>query len=212
MKEFLDNTSEPEKIDPEENKLEKPKVKGGVDFVFEQHPELSQIGTKEEYSRYLNTVFPESKIKDILYHGTNAEKIDTFNTSAGSYGTGIYLQTSHGKYFTDTFGKNVVSVILNTKNPYTFYSNFKGSSGELPKLWIELREEHRKSNTLNKMADHFNDEIRKLGYDSTIIQTIDTSLVSKNEFHHLVFEPEQVHILGNEQDMKGFKEFIGNRN
>jgi len=30
------------------------KIKEGVDFVFEQNPELKKIGTEEQYSEYLN--------------------------------------------------------------------------------------------------------------------------------------------------------------
>jgi hypothetical protein len=47
------------------------KIKEGVDFVFEQSPELIKIGTKEQYSEYLDKIFPDSKFKDIVYHGTN---------------------------------------------------------------------------------------------------------------------------------------------
>lgn len=41
------------------------KVKEGVDFVFEQNPELVSIGTQEQYSQYFDTIFPESKVKEI---------------------------------------------------------------------------------------------------------------------------------------------------
>jgi len=56
------------------------KIKEGVNFVFEQNPELAQVGTKEQYSNYLETIFPESNMKDIVYHGTSSsfgeEKFD----------------------------------------------------------------------------------------------------------------------------------------
>ena len=45
-------------------------VKDGVDFVFEQNPELSTIGNQQQYSQYLETIFPNSKVKDIVYHGS----------------------------------------------------------------------------------------------------------------------------------------------
>ena len=54
----------------ETGKIEKDSTaKEGVDFVFEQYSELAQIGTASEYSEYLDTIFPQSKIKDIMYHG-----------------------------------------------------------------------------------------------------------------------------------------------
>ncbi|MFA5934372.1 MAG: hypothetical protein WC827_00580 [Candidatus Paceibacterota bacterium] len=51
------------------NVVEKPLIKEGVDFIFEKFPELASIGNKEQYSQYLDSVFPSSTIKDILYHG-----------------------------------------------------------------------------------------------------------------------------------------------
>ena len=51
------------------NKIEV--VKSGVDFVFEQNSELIKAGTKEQYSEYLDDIFPNSKFKDIVFHGTN---------------------------------------------------------------------------------------------------------------------------------------------
>lgn len=56
---------------PVENKEVNNKIKEGVSFVFEQNPELSTIGTEEQYSLYVDTIFPDSKFKDIVYHGTN---------------------------------------------------------------------------------------------------------------------------------------------
>jgi hypothetical protein len=58
----LDNTEN-------DNAVEKPLIKEGVDFVFEKFPELASVGSKEQYSQYLDSIFPKSTIKDILYHG-----------------------------------------------------------------------------------------------------------------------------------------------
>jgi len=41
----------------------------GIDFVFSQSPELASIGSKAQYLQYLSTIFPNSKVKDIVYHG-----------------------------------------------------------------------------------------------------------------------------------------------
>ena len=55
-------------------------IKPGVLELFEENSELSSIGTLEEYSQYLDTIFPDSKVKDIVYHGTTAE-FDKFDKS-----------------------------------------------------------------------------------------------------------------------------------
>lgn len=44
-------------------------VKDGVSALFEQNPEFSRIGSQEEYSNYLSSIFPESQVKDIVYRG-----------------------------------------------------------------------------------------------------------------------------------------------
>jgi len=48
---------------------ERVSVKLGVAEIFESNPELATIGTLELYSQYLDTIFPNSKEKDIFYHG-----------------------------------------------------------------------------------------------------------------------------------------------
>ena len=67
---FGEISSLPEHSIQRENKIEKHYIKEGVDFAFKQTPELSNIGTMEQYSEYLDTIFPESKVKDIVYHRT----------------------------------------------------------------------------------------------------------------------------------------------
>jgi len=55
-------------------------IKNGVDALFEDNAELSSIGTKEQYSHYLESIFPESKIKEILWHASY-EKFEKFDKS-----------------------------------------------------------------------------------------------------------------------------------
>lgn len=45
-------------------------VKSGVKELFNENPELANVGTQEQYSQYLDTIFPDSKVKDIVYHST----------------------------------------------------------------------------------------------------------------------------------------------
>jgi len=47
-----------------------PVIKEGVPELFKENPELASIGTPEQYSQYLDTIFPDSKMKDIVYHGS----------------------------------------------------------------------------------------------------------------------------------------------
>jgi hypothetical protein len=75
-------------------------VKEGVSELFESNSELASIGTPEQYSAYLDAIFPDSKVKDIVYHGSYAE-IDEFlkeflgkNTRAESAKKGFFFSSS----------------------------------------------------------------------------------------------------------------------
>ena len=45
-------------------------TKPGVEELFNSNPELASIGTPEQYSQYLDSIFPDSEVKDIVYHGS----------------------------------------------------------------------------------------------------------------------------------------------
>ena len=65
--------------------IENDNINVDVQEVFNENNELSKIGTVSEYSNYLNTVFPNSKSRNILYHGTK-NKFDEFSKEKlGSY-------------------------------------------------------------------------------------------------------------------------------
>lgn len=73
-------------------------TKPGVAELFEENPELANIGTPEQYSQYLDTIFPDSKVKDIVYHGSQkgfeGDNFDTSIISNGrSQGNGVYFST-----------------------------------------------------------------------------------------------------------------------
>jgi hypothetical protein len=48
-------------------------VKEGIKELFNSNAELASIGTPEQYSQYLDTIFPNSKVKDIVYRGGEKE-------------------------------------------------------------------------------------------------------------------------------------------
>ena len=103
-------------------------LKKGVDFVFEQSEELSKIGTKEQYSQYLDTIFPNSKVKDIVYHGTREfspsgnrkPEFDVFDKSYIGYGQGT-RDGLRGFYFgtkniADRVGNRIITAILDIQD------------------------------------------------------------------------------------------------
>lgn len=115
-----------QQLQEQEKSQEKtPHIKEGVDFVFEQNPELAKIGTPEQYSAYLNTIFPDSKVKDIVYHGTaSKEKIETFDFNRSNYGNAVFF--TKDKKFAETYAFDEVrdglvqAQILDIKNPFDY--------------------------------------------------------------------------------------------
>jgi len=213
-----------------ENKTEKP-LKEGVDFTFEQNPKLASIGSKEQYSQYLDTIFPNSKVKNIVYHGSGegqksvpllkikyGNKLKGFSEEGasnykkrtghrGANKVGFYFSPSPERKFRVThevfsdfhwhgagnYGKHIYPVLINFINPAN------------SDLALSLTEEMR-------------DELKRKGYDS-VVATSDIPAIGSNQlikdkidFDSVVeygaFEPEQIHMLGSEQDMNKFKEFI----
>lgn len=90
-------------------------IKKGVDFVFEQNPELAKIGNLVEYSEYLNTIFPDSKIKEILYHGSK-EKIENLKPRSKKFGD-IGLFSTKNLNLAKSYGGITNPLIVNMISP-----------------------------------------------------------------------------------------------
>ena len=116
-------TSTEETIETTEStpQTETTETKKGVKEIFEENKELSEIGTEEQYSAYLNTVFPDSKVKDVVYRG-GGTKLQPAKDS--SFGSGFYFtpDKSYGSSFAENasskgYGYKLTNAILNLKNP-----------------------------------------------------------------------------------------------
>lgn len=199
----------------QENKIEKPKIKEGVDFVFEQNPELAQIGTKEQYSEYLDTIFPNSEVKDIVYHGT-AREFEKFEL-VGVNDNNHPLISQLGFFFAKTmkhadYYRHVSSVhVANNLFKYTeqipdmttHKKYYHGEGGKIISVLLNM-------NKIKKYTDvgDFIDDIEKNGkpilkdYDSIEMKD------SNKDIELVVLDSKQIHILGNKQDLGGFKEFV----
>ena len=76
-----------------------------IDEVFKDSPEVATMfkNNKELYQEYLDSVFPNSKIKDICYHGSPFKEIEKFLSQQDEQ----YI-----KHENTTTGKEIV--VLNT--------------------------------------------------------------------------------------------------
>lgn len=204
----------------EGNKIEKLSIKEGVDFVFKKHPELAQVGTLEEYSKYADSIFPDSKVKDIVYHGSDREFTEFKKPGDAGFNKNKRIGSAtadHGIYFTKYMhfakyaGKNVYPVIVNTQKPYSFtgvtslaFTNFvrKVFGDTLSKKIFGYTE-----NPLQISHVSVNDEQYK-----TLTENGHDSINMGEREEMIVFEPEQIHILGNKNDIDGFRKFKERQN
>ena len=215
-----------------ENYIEKSPIKEGVDFVFEQHPELTEIGTKEQYSEYLDTIFPESKIKDIVYHGTN-NPFDVFDKKfigssmdTGVAGAGFYFTRKKEAFPNQKYNLPILLNIenINNKLPITIYD--LGERNSIDGRWgndliidndkisilpldkfsqsIKTKVENKTKISLKELSELFSETFKENGFDGSEHYS---NVFNGEEI--VVFEPDQIHILGSKLDLDKFNEFVG---
>ena len=164
-----------------------------IQEIFNSNPELNKIGDVFSYAIYLDTIFPNSKVKDIVYHGS---KDNTTNFNKNEEGIFFTLDNEYAKQYglvkgnyydvndSSTYTHNVIAAIINIKNP------------EYSQKSISTRKGH---------SDYFNPKNRNNNVDGVIGKDAYAETRGNSA---VVFEPEQIHILGNKQDIEGFKEFV----
>lgn len=217
MEGFSQNNQKIEKVDSNENKIEKSQVKEGVDFVFEQYPELSEIGIKEQYSEYLDTIFPESKIKDIVYHQTTSKEFDVtdwkLSRLGGAYFNFYNSQKTNPRLIqglVELFGKErTIQAVVDVRNPFIINrENYKEIE---KKIGLSTQD-------ISKLRSNFdlseNDSV--LGFanptqDKGELDNLENHSIPKDKKSSIelaLFDPSnQVHILGSRQDIDGFRNF-----
>jgi hypothetical protein len=179
-------------------------VKEGVSELFESNPELASIGTQEQYSQYLDSIYPDSKVKDIVYHGTDSD----------------FLKSGESRW--DSIGGFHFGTLKAAKDRIADRRKQTEQDEELgfaPEEGVSLYGEgHIYAALLNaKKLDgtvdqghaqswkKYINEIKKGNWDS--IEYINAQ-EDRGRNSYVVFEPEQIHILGGKQDIEGFKEFV----
>ena len=101
-----------------EFKLAQQPIKPAVVDLFNENPALASIGTPQQYSAYLDTIFPDSQVKDIVYRGGLKEDVKVFqywtNNKAEAYMYAKANITKGGK-ITE---RNPIQVIVNNYKSY----------------------------------------------------------------------------------------------
>jgi len=160
-----------------------------IETLFKSNPELVAMGNSEQYSDYLDTIFPDSKVEDIVYHTTKgALKGNVFRKSIrGSWGEGVYFGSSNiADSFKFTKDDIKHAVLLDIKNPKIVKNEEE---------YYKLIDEYSVESSINRYL-WMND------FDSAIREEY------RNGKEYFVFDTEQIHILGSKQDLEGFKKFV----
>lgn len=193
-------------------------IKPGVTELFESNPELAKIGSQQLYSQYLDTIFPDSKVKDIVYHG-NIKGLDYIKSlkevseenleTSGKNRGGSLSKTSKindyvGAYFTISYNaakeyskshpkqnRKVYAALINITNP--------GNTSGLGSIGLNIRKAFSKDiiDPRYITSDEYERLIKPKNIDGWIHANYDYTVFNKNN---------QL-ILGSKQDIEGFKEF-----
>lgn len=212
---IYEDSYEPDAMEGAQFAIEQPntityeKHKKEIDLIYDDNPELSSIGSKEQYSEYLSTIFPNSETPNIYYHG-GKKGIDKFmspqdpsfaknkGVHSGTKDYGIYFTSdrSLANHYSKGYKKSdrhTYSVLLNTENPYRTNKFFA--------LSIRRLFGSKVLDPRSILEKDFNTTLK--GHDSVIWHG------EKGEI--VVFDPSQIHILGSKSDIEGFKDYVKSR-
>jgi hypothetical protein len=178
-------------------------VKNNLEFKtgFQITPQQKQQA-QQLYSQYLDTIFPDSQVKDIVYHLSNAqfEKFDKKFISTNTRDFDSWL----GFFFTTD--KNKFKELLKSRN-----LEWKQ---EYPAI-LNIKKGVKESSILSTKFSHIEGMLEKSqayrNYKKSLIANNNDGIISPSisgANNITVFESEQIHILGSKQDIEGLKSFV----
>lgn len=215
-------------------------VKEGVFELFNENPELANIGTPGQYSQYLDTIFPESKVKNIVYRGKTENQTNKKSKELGIFFTddknasNIYAIKYKGDEFDDSIIQGIVNkfglnpTIEQIKSEIAFFEEMGATKEQIEKDAKEFQKyilnnkgiseqailniKNPKNLTVKDWFDNYdNSSGLRENADGLLLKggkQSDNRIYDAGENQIVVFEPEQIHILGSKQDVKGFKNYI----
>jgi hypothetical protein len=215
-------------------------IRKGVEELFESNPELANIGTQEQYSQYLGTIFPNSKVKDIVYRGKTEVQTNQKSKELGIFFTddknaaNIYAVKYKGDEFYDSIIQGIVNkyglnpTIEQVKSEISFFEKMGATKEQIEKDAKEFQNyilnnkgiseqaiiniKTPKNLTVKDWFDNYENSSKLKGNSDGLLlkggKQTDNRIYDAGENQIVVFEPEQIHILGSKQDIEGFKEFM----
>lgn len=157
-------------------------------FITPQQKQQAQ----QLYSQYLDSVFPDSQVKDIVYHSRfNVGNIKNKDRWKNGFYSGTKDQAELMAEMAESSNDLMTTsaLLINMQNPkVTTYTNRKVENYKDTNDGFIIEATEKDALDLINGRDGYNTDNFKKEY--------------------VVFEPEQIHILGNKQDIDGFKEFV----
>lgn len=173
-----------------------------------------EVVAKQLYTEYLTTIFPESKIRNIAYHWTSStfegENFDKSKlwSSTDNITNKLWFYFVPDKKVSDIFIKwrkykrengkikvflpenaKTLCVLLNIKNP-----------------------EYIEGDIFQKYAEENKMPPLKLDSDSIVITPQTKNILPEFSCeNYIIFEQEQIHILGSKKDIKQLKEWLNSK-
>ncbi len=195
--------------------------------VFKLNPELAEITTPEQYEKYLETIFPDSKVKDIVWHGTKGDwyKTEKFDLNLSGTGSGNNENTD-GIYFikyktaTGCFGDIAFPALINIKNPNILPLTKFNKTWRNKEEYLKLKSGDGIVAEQEKSPEQYYEEALE-GYNEAqkdedeMTRSFFRKPDSPKDFHeeqlsttYVVFNPDQIHILGSKADIEQFKNWV----
>lgn len=181
-----------------------------VKLLFETERDLATNGTPEQYYQYLDTIFPETCIPDILYHGTRNGKFDTFKTTGS---------TDHVGRLGAMAGSLKAANLMRDfqERPEYIHPDAAWEQPPLPDgshlfiLKFNITNPY-KAPTLDDAIELDRATLIAEGYDGIIIEGYERRVDGSRKLtgygtEYIVFQPEQIHILNSDAGIKKFKRF-----
>lgn len=106
-----------------------------ISLVFERNSKLAKVGTIKEYATYLKEIFPNSKDKDIYWHGSNSDFSQGFDSAIKGMGSG----SPHidGEFY---LAKQAWTVLQYVNGVNRSFGPDVNGFNHWNKLWWELKE------------------------------------------------------------------------
>lgn len=111
-------------------------TKKQISLIFKRIPKLSEIGTEEQYAKYIQTIFPKSQDKSIYWHGSNSDFSEGFKSAKRGEGSGAPETKKRNDFY---LAKQAWSV-LQYVNGINRKSVDKNGFSHWNKLWWEFKE------------------------------------------------------------------------